>query len=62
MVTITELLAAVAEDMENTGKNYEDVEAAVCSIRHNIRENNKDYSVPDERRDVRKHPCSHNYT
>lgn len=62
MVTITELLAAVAEDMENTGKNYEDVEAAVCSIRYNIRENNKEYSVPDERQDIRNCLYSHNYT
>lgn len=62
MVTITELLAAVAENMENTGKAYEDVEAAVCSIRYNIRENSKDYSVPDERRDMRTRLYSHNYT
>lgn len=48
MVTMTSLLSAVIEDMENMGRTHEDVEAAVCSLEYNICENSKGFSAFNE--------------
>ena len=41
------------EDMENSGIDYEDVENAVCNLKHDVREKNKEFSAIDELRDIR---------
>ncbi len=53
MVDMSTLLAAVVEEMENTGKDYEDVEAAVCNLKYNVRECNNEFYTIDELRVMR---------
>lgn len=50
MVSLSKVVAAVVENMENTGKSYEDVEAAVCNLKYNIWERENDY--PTDIRDL----------
>ena len=42
MVSMSTVVAAIVESMENTGKNYEDVETAVCNLKYNIWEREND--------------------
>ena len=53
MVSLSTVLAAVVEDMENSGIDYEVVENAVCNLKHDVREKNKEFSTIDELRDIR---------
>lgn len=53
MVSLSTVLAAVVEDMENNGIDYENVENAVCNLKHDVREKNKEFSTIDELRDIR---------
>ena len=53
MVSLSTVLAAVVEDMENSGIDYEDVENAVSNLKHDVREKNKELSTIDELRDIR---------
>lgn len=53
MVSLSTVLAAVVEDMENSGIDYGDVENAVCNLKHDVREKNKEFSTIDELRDIR---------
>lgn len=53
MVSLSTVLAAVVEDMENSSIDYGDVENAVCNLKHDVREKNKEFSTIDELRDIR---------
>ena len=53
MVSLSTVFAAVVEDMENSGIDYEDVENAVRNLKHDVRQKNKEFSAIDELRDIR---------
>lgn len=53
MVSLSTVLAAVVEDMENSGIDYEEMENTVCNLKHDVREKNKEFSTIDELRDIR---------
>lgn len=53
MVSLSAVLEAVAENMENSGIDCGEAEAAVFNLKYNVREKNKVLSATNEPRDLR---------